>query len=80
MKDKYLILFSLLAVFSTVFAGNQIPDNFQNPVAVQEVLNGKRRVANAAWWGFDKNDSADVLQSAINSGASKVIVPCTGKD
>ena len=80
MKPKYLILFSLLAVFPTAFAENQIPGNFKNPVAVQEVLTSKRSTANAAWWGFDEKDSTDALQSAINSGASKIIVPYMGSD
>jgi len=54
--------------------------NFKNDVAVQEVLGGKRTVANAAWWGFNKDDSTDALQGAINSGASKVIVPYMGSE
>jgi len=54
--------------------------NFKNPQAVQEVLNGERKIANAAWWGFDRNDSTNALQSAINSGAQKVLVPYMGSD
>ena len=49
-----------------------------NPGAVQEVLSGERKTANAAWWGFNTDDSTDALQAAIDSGASKVIVPYTG--
>lgn len=54
--------------------------NFTNPSAVKEVVSGKRTVANAAWWGFNKDDSTDALQGAINSSASKVIVPYMGSD
>lgn len=52
-----------------------IPGNVENPQAVEEVLSGKRTVANAAWWGFDEDDSTKALQAAINSGAKRVIVP-----
>ena len=41
---------------------------------------GQLKVANAAWWGFDDKDSTNALQSAINSGAEKVIVPFMGYD
>jgi len=54
--------------------------NFKNPAAVKEVLTGKRLVANAAWWGFDEDDSTDALQGAINSGARNVIIPYMGSD
>lgn len=46
-----------------------------NHHAVREVLEGKRTVANAAWWGFDAEDATECLQAAIRSGAKKVIVP-----
>ncbi|MBN2291919.1 MAG: right-handed parallel beta-helix repeat-containing protein [Pirellulales bacterium] len=49
--------------------------NEKNPKLAAEVESGKRSVANAAWWGFDKNDSTAALQAAIDSGAKKVVVP-----
>lgn len=45
------------------------------PDLVAEVEAGRRRVANAAWWGFDPEDATDALQSAINSPAMAVVVP-----
>ena len=33
------------------------PGNFANLEAVREVLAGKRGAANAAWWGFQPEDS-----------------------
>lgn len=54
--------------------------NFTNSTAVQEVLSGKRTTANAAWWGFDNIDSTKAVQSAINSGATKVIIPYVGSE
>jgi hypothetical protein len=49
--------------------------NAPNPEAVKAVLSGERTVANAAWWGFDKEDSTEHLQAAISSGARTVVVP-----
>jgi polygalacturonase len=51
-----------------------------NAEAVQEVLSGKRTVANARWWGFDAEDATECLQAAINSGARTVTVPYMGHD
>jgi len=53
--------------------------NFKNPDAVRRVLSRKETVANAAWWGFDENDSTAAIQGAINSGANKVIIPYMGR-
>jgi hypothetical protein len=47
----------------------------ENPQAVAEVLQGKRAEANAAWWGFDPQESTQALQAAIRSGAKRVVVP-----
>lgn len=80
MKIKFLILFLSLLFCSIVSAEIKALGNFKNPEAVKEVLSGQRKIANAAWWGFDKNDSTDALQEAINSGANKVIVPYMGSD
>jgi hypothetical protein len=51
----------------------------ENPVLVRQVEAGQRQVANAAWWGFDENDSTGALQAAIRSGVKKLIVPNLGK-
>lgn len=50
------------------------------PEKVREVLSGKREEAKAEWWGFDPADSTYYLQSAMNSGAKKLIVGNTGSD
>ncbi len=39
------------------------------------MLQGKRAEANAAWWGFDPQESTQALQAAIRSGAKRVVVP-----
>lgn len=48
--------------------------------AIQRVLVREEKVANAAWWGFDTTDATKAIQGAINSGASKVIIPYVGRD
>ncbi len=76
---------SLIVICSICFTANfaqaaekTLPK--KDPQAVKEVADGKRDTANAAWWGFDPEDSTDALQAAINSGAKKVIVPNMGRD
>lgn len=56
------------------------PMNSRNPQAVERVRDGKEKVANAAWWGFDEKDATAAIQGAINSGAKTVIVPYVGRD
>jgi hypothetical protein len=51
----------------------------KDPAAVKEVLSGRRKVANAAWWGFDPGNATAALQAAIRSGAAEVIVPDMGR-
>ena len=55
-------------------------DNRRNPQAIANLKEGRTRIANAAWWGFDPVDATDALQSAIDSGAAKVVVPYVGTD
>jgi Right handed beta helix region len=53
--------------------------NQPNPPAVQEVLSGKRTAANAAWWGFNAEDSTATLQAAFDSRAKTVLIPFMGE-
>lgn len=85
MKMKLILLYVLVwqCYMESLVGGaeqQRILGNFKNSAAVKEVLSGDRTVANASWWGFDENDSTDAIQGAINSGASKVIIPFVGKD
>jgi len=50
----------------------------KNTKEIEEIISGKRREAKASWWGFNSIDSTEALQSAINSGATKVIVEDMG--
>jgi hypothetical protein len=82
MRLNFFTIFTLLvfASLAEAQASGSLLGNFKDPDAVREVLSGQRTVANAAWWGFDSNDATEALQSAINSGAAKVIVPYMGSD
>lgn len=53
--------------------------NAANPEAVAAIANGAKDFANAAWWGFDAEDATAAVQSAIDSGAKKVLIPFVGK-
>jgi len=52
--------------------------NGKDARAVEEVRAGRRKVANAAWWGFDPQDSTAALQAALDSQAPAVVVPYMG--
>jgi len=67
-------------VIGSTGGGELSGGNFRNRAAVERVEGGEAEVANAAWWGFDANDSTDAIQAAINSGARKVIVPYMGSE
>ncbi len=54
--------------------------NREDKEAVAQVMAGNRTMANAAWWGFDEEDSTAALQAAIDSGVEKLVVPNMGKD
>ena len=55
------------------------PANVRNARAVMEVAMGRRTLANAAWWGFNREDSTEALQAAFNSGAGTLIIPYMGE-
>lgn len=80
----FLFSFSVaitLASCNTACAGIKTLDNKHSSdnKAIQEVQNGIRTEANAAWWGFKEEDSTAALQSAISSKAKKIVVPNMGK-
>ena len=45
-----------------------------NAALLQEVAQGRRSEARAAWWGFSAADSTDSLQAAIRSHVRRLIV------
>lgn len=75
------VLFIVFLVSSLAWGGaEELPlPSRANPAAVEEVISGKRTVANAAWWGFNADDATEALQAALNSGAKTVRVPYMGE-
>jgi hypothetical protein len=71
---KIIILNGIL-IFNLTAARGQTEVN--QPM-IDQVKMGKLTTARAEWWGFDKNNSTDILQKAINSGAKKLIVSNMG--
>ena len=47
---------------------------------IAEVKKGNIKEAHAVWWGFSAENATKCLQSALDSGAKKVIVDNVGKD
>ena len=78
-KLSFSLLLGLVALSPAVLRSETSPVT-ANPSAIAEVQSGKRTEANAAWWGFNADDTTDALQAAIRSGAKKVIVPNLGRD
>ena len=70
-----LAVAALLSGVGAAFAGQAGPD----PTAIRELVEGKRKDANAVWWGFDPINATAALQAAIRSGAATVLVPNVGK-
>ncbi len=60
--------------FLAVVAFAAASETERNEPAIREVLDGTRKVAHAAWWGYCAEEATEALQAAINSGAEKVIV------
>lgn len=68
----------LVCVVVVCSVAGQAEQRAPNPEAIKEVESGKRKEAKASWWGYDSEDATKALQSAINSGAQKVIVEDMG--
>ena len=76
---------SILCLLSPLFCVGQtaptLPDpGAANSAAIEAVRAGSRNEASAAWWGFNAEDATECLQSAIDSGAKKVVVPFMGTE
>ena len=74
-----LAILSLPFFATSVFAVNDpLHSNSPNPEAIDEALRSEAKVVNAAWWGFDKTDSTEAIQAAIDSKARRVVIPYVG--
>lgn len=67
-------LFSVLLCLGMTLAAAPSPEK------VAEVKAGKITEAYASWWGFNEEDSAEILQAALDSGVRKLTVDYTGRD
>lgn len=68
---QYSLIVLCFLCTTAVNAGGVIKPNNKG---IESVISGKSSIARAVWWGFDPADSTASIQSAINSGASKVII------
>jgi len=79
MHRRLIATALLLSSFSPHLHAEDVFPNEPNEQLVQEVQQGDREVANAAWWGFDEEDSTEFIQKAIHSPAKKVVIPYVGR-
>ncbi len=79
MKKLISSLFGIpLAISGSVLlSAANAPANEADPEAVARVMAGESDTANAAWWGFDPEDSTEAIQAAFDSPADRVIIPKT---
>jgi hypothetical protein len=74
------IIFAALGICLLASAGHAAPESQTHAAQIAQVKAGTLKTARASWWGFDKSDATDCLQSAISSGVPTLIVDNTGSD
>lgn len=81
LRSSRIVAASIVTLLSSAASGEERPLATRAPLpeAIRAVEAGEIRDANAAWWGFDEEDATAALQSAIDSKASKVVVPYMGR-
>ena len=70
-------LIALLLPFAA--SAETFPSVMPSPEAIAALEAGTITEANAAWWGFNLEDSTEALQAALDSGAATVRIPYVGK-
>lgn len=71
MQSRYLI-FILIIFYSAALPGADFTKERE------EIKSGIRKEARAEWWGYNAADSTAILQAALNSGVSKLIISKQG--
>ncbi|MCB9941266.1 MAG: right-handed parallel beta-helix repeat-containing protein [Planctomycetaceae bacterium] len=69
----------MMTLFAVSLAAAMIASGGVNQSRIDDVKSGKLTEARASWWGFDPEDSTSSIQSAINSGAKRVIIENMGQ-
>lgn len=85
MKSSLLLFLALSSITAGCSAASQTPAKVLlaqsgNISKITQMKAGILKIANASWWGFNKEDATACLQAAINSGVPKLIVDNTGSD
>lgn len=76
-KLNAVLLCAILVGFLTLATPSNAGE-WAEPEKVAAVEAGELNEARPSWWGFDPEDSTEALQSAIDSGAERVVVEDTG--
>lgn len=70
MRTRFVLMITVVLSLTVAgLAGAQV-----NQQAIDEVKAGTQKTARASWWGWSPVESTEALQTALNSGAEKVIV------
>ena len=75
---RWISVMIMMVVTPIVTAQAPIPLHATNFQAITEVDQGSRTTASAAWWGFNTEDTTEILQAALDSKAKTVIIPYMG--
>lgn len=82
MKHFFLLLiaFTIPMVSCSASPATKVLLANADTVKIAQVKAGTLKEAHTSWWGFDKDDSTEALQNAINSGVPILIVDNMGSD
>lgn len=72
---KYLNYTGIIAMLLGAANCGMAEQKWAESAKVDAVAQGELKEANAAWWGFDAEDSTVYLQAALDSGAARIVVP-----
>lgn len=75
MRFASPLLLTLALLIPSSLRADDAPLPSDPQQAIAEVAAGRLKTARADWWGFQPDDSTQALQSAIDSGAPRVVVP-----
>jgi len=71
---QLLLLACLVLTGPSTSAASDAKQVRARPELVREVMEGRRQEARVSWWGFDKADSTEFLQQAIDSRVKRLII------
>lgn len=75
LQKRFKQMLGIAGVLCVSLPISALAQSWANPEKVAAVSRGEIEEANVSWWGFDKEDSTQYVQAALDSGAKRVVVP-----